>query len=357
MALRRDANGNTASNPGDMLGPPASFGSATREACNVCNPAFGYTINTSECTCKLRATDTANSGYGSGIGCTFVATTTNQLQQELQTGLYSGLQPLRSAQEAVKNFAGKLNPSCDQLGFVPFTGDSNNTTAQNDATRRSKLQCLNWAATQTGNPARCYDPVLGVPLSYTHVLSAVEKHWPEANTDIAVGIREGLEELGVSTPSNPVNSNCTAITNDGSACDRQGLARRVLILITDGKPNANPGNCAPGGGRPDVWDGLIGTEDTDFECAVYYAFLAAQNNVTIHTIGIGPGANLDLLTTIATGVDPHGNEPEIVMFAGASGQFFPAAKPTDLEAIFDAILTQAPSCQPSIYLPLILKQN
>jgi hypothetical protein len=281
------------------------------------------------------------------------------LQDQLVTGLYSGLQPIRSAQEAVKNFARKLNPQFDQLGLVPFTSGGDNTAAQSDATRRSKLQCLQWATNNSaGDAAECYDTTLFPnPISYTNVISVVEKHWAESGTDIAIGLREGLEELGVSTPSNPVNSNCTAIANDGSACDRQGLARRVLILITDGTPNANPGNCAPGGGRPDVWDGLIGTEDTDFECAVYYAFLAAQNNVTIHTIGIGPGANLDLLTTIATGVDPHGNEPDIVMFAGASGQFFPAAKPTDLEAIFDAILTQAPSCQPSIYLPLILKQN
>jgi hypothetical protein len=358
-ALRRRADGLIApTDGGDALGPPASPGSATREACNRCNPAFGYTVNTNECTCRLSSTDTANGGYGAGAGCSIVLTTTNQLQAQFQTGLYSGLQPLRSAQEAVKSFAVKLNPSCNQLGFVPFTGGADNTAAQNDATRRSKLQCLNWAAAQTGNPARCYDPLLGVPLSYTYVLSAVEKHWPETSTDMAVGIREGLEELGVSTPGNPVNSNCTAAANDGSACDRQGLVRRTLILITDGTPNTNPGNCAPGGGRPDLWDGLIGTEDADFECAVYYAFLAAQNNVTVHTIGIGSGATADLLTTIATGIDPRGTDPDVVMFSGASGQYFPAAKPTDLDAIFDLILAQTPSCgvvQLTTYLPTILK--
>jgi hypothetical protein len=167
-----------------------------------------------------------------------------------------------------------------------------------------------------------------------------------------------LEELGVSTPGNPVNSNCTAVANDGSACDRQGLVRRMLILITDGTPNVNPGNCAPGGGRPDVWEGLVGTDDPDFECAVYYAFLAAQNNVTVHTIGIGPGANADFLTTIATGIDPRGTDPDVVMFAGASGLYFPAFKPSDLDIIFDLILAQTPSCgavQLTTYLPTILK--
>jgi secreted protein with Ig-like and vWFA domain len=109
--------------------------------------------------------------------------------------------------------------------------------------------------------------------------------------------------------------------------------------MTDGSPNGNPGNCAPGGGRPDVWDGNLGTSDDDFECAVYYGFLAAQNNVTVYTIGIGAGANQDVLTAMATGWDPRGDDPDVQMFTGGQGQFFPAAKPTDLDLIFDQILS------------------
>jgi uncharacterized repeat protein (TIGR01451 family) len=345
--LRRRADGSTApSDGGAALGPPASPGSATREACNVCNPAFGYTVNPNECSCKLTATDTANDGYGSGLGCSLVATTTNQLSNDL----YSGLQPLRSAQESVKNLARKLNPQCDQLGFVAFTAGSDNDSAQGDGTRRSKLQCLNWASAWLGNTGRCYDPGLGTPLSYTNIISAVERNWPEGGTNIAIGLREGLEELGIDTDGvggQMVTNNCTTSNNDGNACSRGGAAKRILILVTDGQPNANPGNCAPGGGRPDLWDGLVGTEDTDFECSVYYAYLAAQNNITFYTIGIGGGANSDLLTTMATGVDPRGDNPDVVMFSGASGQFFPAAKPSDLEAIFDTLVAPSANCQPS----------
>lgn len=359
-ALRRNATGGTASatDYGNQLGPPASPGSATREACNVCNPAFGYTVNPSQCSCKLRANDTANSGYGSGQDCTTVLNPTNQLQVELETGLYSGLQPLRSAQEAVKNFAKKLNPQSDQLALLPFTAGSDNTTVQSDPTRRSKLQCLRWAAAHTsGGAAECYDTALFTnPISYTQVLSAVEKQWPESVTDIAVGLREGLEELGVSTPGNPVNSNCSTAINDGSSCNRSGTARRIMILLTDGSPDANPGNCAPGSGRPDLWEGLVGTEDQNFECAAYYASLAAANGVTLYTIGIGSSVNFDLLIELATGIDPRGDQADVVVFSGASGQFFPTLKPSDLDAIF-GIISLETSCLPPSYLPIILKNS
>jgi hypothetical protein len=287
-----------------------------------------------------------------------VLNSTNQLQAELESGLYSGLQPLRSAQEAVKNFARRLNPQFDQLALVPFTAGGDNTTAQSDATRRSKLQCLRWAASHApGGTAECYDTTLFAnPISYTQVSSTVEKQWPEAGTDLAVGLREGLEELGVSTPGNPANSNCSAIINDASACDRSGAARRIMILLTDGTPSANPGNCAPGSGRPDLWDGLIGTEDQDFECAAYYAYQAAINNVILYTIGIGAGVDSDLLTELATGTDPRGDQPDVPMFVGAGGQYFLAAKPSDLDAIFGAISFQT-SCLTPSYLPIILKNS
>ncbi|MCL4297918.1 MAG: DUF11 domain-containing protein [Anaerolineae bacterium] len=336
----------------DSLGPPASFGSATREACNKCNPAYGYTVSAMDCTCRKNGGET---GYGTGMGCTYVPniTPTNQLQEQVQTGLYSGNQPMRSAQESVKHLAGQLNPMYDQLGFVAF---SNNTANTND--RRAKLQCLVWALTQLGNPARCYDPGLGTPLGYTNVLSAVEKQWPDSSTNTSLGLREGLEELGIMTPGNPtpVNSgNCTATANDGNTCDRRGPARRMIILMTDGSPNQNTNGtsvpsadrspCAPGSGRPDVWDGILGTEDPDFECAAYYAYLAAQNNILVYTVGIGAGVNHDLLNTVATGIDPRGAQPDVKMFDAQCGQYFAAAKPSDLNLIVEQVLAHARTCQ------------
>jgi uncharacterized repeat protein (TIGR01451 family) len=353
-ALRRqyDASGVALStlaaiDSGDAMGPPASLGSATREACNACNPAYGYVVNPNECTCRRRGNET---GYGTGQYCTVMLspppfTSANMLQAQLETGLYSGLQPLRSAQEAVKTFASRLDPQFDQLGLVPFTGGADNTSAQGDASRRSKLQCLSWATKRFGNTGRCYDPSFGPPITYTNILSAVEKQWPQSSTNIAGGIKEGLEELGI--PGFATNSNCSATINDGSACDRQGAVRRILILMTDGPPNENPGTCAPDGIRPDLWEGLIGTEDPDFECPAYFASIAAANNVTIYTIGIGPGPNGDLLTELATGIDPRGDQPDVQMFNAQCGQYFSATKPTDLEGIFEAILDHARHCTPN----------
>jgi hypothetical protein len=61
--------------------------------------------------------------------------------------------------------------------------------------------------------------------------------------------------------------------------------------------------------------------------------------VTVYTIGIGAGANRDLLTAMATGTDPQGDLPDQTYFVGKGGQYFPAAKPTDLDLIFDQILS------------------
>jgi Flp pilus assembly protein TadG len=350
-------NDSRSSTPGAMLldsngasdiGPRASDGSATREACNPCNPAFGYEIDSTDCICKLNANDNANGGRGSGSGCSSVLTTTNRLEDEL----YSGIQPIRGAQEAVKRFVLRLQPQFDQVGFVAFTTDVIDNEGVNKVSR-SKLQCLRWATLHdpNGNGVQgCYDSSVGTPISYTHVLKAIERQWPVQSTDIAEGLKEGLVELGI--PGHATDSNCTdnvadpaGTDDDGHACDRGGAARRVIILLTDGMPNMNPGSCAPtvGSGRPDLWDGLIGPNDDNFECAMYYAWVAAENNVTVYTIGLGAGANPDLLTAIATGVDPRGgvlnDGNDYTYFNGRGGMYQNASTPDDLDQIFSNILS------------------
>jgi hypothetical protein len=166
----------------------------------------------------------------------------------------------------------------------------------------------------------------------------VERQWSHAGTNIAEGMQQGLVELGA--PGYAINSDCSTTIADGSACDRSGAARKVLILMTDGAPNANPGNCAPGGGRPDLWNGDVSPNDDAFECAVYFAKEAADAGIIVYTIGIGAGAEPDLLTAMAQGVDPHstsGSGQEL-LFDARGGRFFNAAKPSDLDAIFTQIL-------------------
>jgi hypothetical protein len=319
-------------------GPVATAGSATREACNQCNPEFGLTIGQNQCSCKKSPSDTAVSNYlggGTGTGCTEVLETTNQLSNDL----FGDQAPLRNAQEAVKNFAFRLDPKFDQIGFVVFSTDVNN-----DFDKRSKLQCLRWATSYGGaaGVAKCYDPA-NAPISYTTVIQGLENQDNNGATDIAEGMLEGLEELGIPiTTYNPnVDSTCTqgnsaATSNDGHSCDRRGAARKILVLMTDGSPNRNPG-CD----TSFKWRGTEGANNNDYNCAIWYAKKAAENNVIVYTIGIGAGANRSLLEAMATGTDPFPATTDTdkgFYFGSRGGKYYPAAKPSDLDQIFTDIL-------------------
>jgi hypothetical protein len=299
----------------------------------MCNPAFGQVVDPTVCTCQKGPGDTdvvKYQGGGTGEGCTSVSVTTNQLSNDLFHGEED---PIRSAKEAVKNFAERLDPRFDQIGLVGFTNDIRDD--------RVKLQCLQYAKNGHaggGGMAKCFDPTTN-PISFTNVIRAVEDFQPTSSTDISEGMREGLEELGISIPTyNPnVDSLCTNDTDedgDGHACDRRGAARRVLILMTDGSPNKNA-NC------PDAydWRGRFGASTKSYDCSMYFAAQAANNNVTVYTIGIGSGVNIELLTAMATGTDPNPPDGDNgFYFEGRGGKYFPAAKPSDLDGIFDQIL-------------------
>jgi hypothetical protein len=327
-------------------GPTATDGSATREACNVCNPIFGRTVTNAECSCKRNPSDTTASldypAGGSGLACTSVQTETNQL---VASDLFHDVDPLRSAKEAVKNFAVRLDPKFDQIGFVTFSSSVKNGTV-NGLPQRSELQCLRWATKNDIDGVRgCYATD---PISYTTVIQAIEVQNNGGSTNIGQGMLEGLQELGIDVEGDGSDvtyedSDCTAAFNDGHVCDRRGAAQRVLILMTDGSPNQSSG-CSTAAKNDLPWQGndapMLGSNAPDYNCAVYYAREAYKANVTVYTIGIGAGANPDLLWTIATGQDKTGNE-HIYFGDGKArgGKYYNAAKPTDLDAIFGDILS------------------
>lgn len=112
----------------------------------------------------------------------------------LQSDLFHGEEDLlRIAQEAVKHFVAQLDPSSDQIGFVPFGNEVRSL--------RVKLQCLRYAQTALDDPPKCYDPTTN-PISYTAIIRSVELHNATGSTNIAEGVREGLEELGSGTGCN-----------------------------------------------------------------------------------------------------------------------------------------------------------
>jgi hypothetical protein len=239
------------------------------------------------------------------------------------------------AKIAVKKFVQRLQPQLDQVAFVP--------SESNGGESRSKLQCLQWAQRYAGGRSNCYGG--SNPITFTHVLKAIETYQPSTGShDIATGLREGLAELGIGMDedgSNTVDSQCTDGVNhsdnngDGHACDRRGTAKRVLILLTDGTPDENPGGCAPSEGRPDFWDGLAGPDDDNYECAMYYAWQAAQNDVRVYAIGLGEGVNTNLLHAIATGT---GSNHEFY-FEDRGGRTFVASSEQELDQIFFGILS------------------
>ena len=62
------------------------------------------------------------------------------------------------------------------------------------------MQCLRWAgAHEIGGEAKCWSPENN-PISYTHVIQTIEDLSPAGSTNLAMALREGLEELGVSIP-------------------------------------------------------------------------------------------------------------------------------------------------------------
>lgn len=315
-------------------GPAATAGSATREACNYCNPEFGLTIGPAQCSCKKNPTDTAVTGLyqagGSGLGCYRVLTTTNNLSNDL----FADQAPIRNAQEAVKNFAKRLDPKFDQLGFVVF-----DTYVRSDSANRAKLQCLRWAGqNDTDGVAGCYDPGTD-PISYTKVFQGVENQNNNGGTNIAEGMREGLEELGISLEpynSDTITHECSDGSDDGKACDRLGAARRILILMTDGSPNSTSASMC---GSDVKWRGKEGANTAPYNCAIWFAQRAANANVVVYTIGIGSGANQSLLTAMAEGVDPDpASGDNGFYFDKRGGKYYPAVKPSDLDQIFTDIL-------------------
>ena len=67
------------------------------------------------------------------------------------------------------------------------------------------------------------------------------------------------------------------------------------------------------------------TEEAAKDCVMYYGQIAANNNVTIYTIGLGNGVDTELMEAIA-------------VLPGSDGQYFSAASTAQLDGVFEFIL-------------------
>ncbi|HEX9925978.1 MAG TPA: vWA domain-containing protein, partial [Anaerolineae bacterium] len=274
----------------------ATPGSAFRQACNRCNPIYGQTIvEAADCLALV------DNGWN-----TVSTDNTNLLEDDL----FSGYWPLRGAKEAAKRFIRKLDPQRGQVGVVAY----NNTT---DATNRTvKLQCLR---REENNPVSCFTGP--DPISYTTVIDLIERAPSYGSTNIAQGMRDGLEVLGIEADAPGVFNNDCLDTSTSSHCGHGVAARQVMIVMSDGIANVDPDGLCDDADlyQPNTGDVAV---DQANDCVIYYANIAAANGVIIHTIGLGDGIDAGLLATTAN---------------IGSGQFFSPATPDELDAVFDLL--------------------
>ena len=273
----------------DVKDAPPTADSAFRVACDRCNYIFGQDITDAATQCDLLGNEPP---YSLGPY--------NNLNHVLFSDGYSSM---RSAKETVKRFVQNLDPHLDQVGLVSFS--SGNPAA----TKRTELECLRLYGTET-----CL--TTGNPISFTNVLKAAEDIEASAGTNTAEGIQYGLEVLGLNPPDgNSVDNACDA--SEHSACAREGV-KKVLILLTDGNPNGNPGGsfCS---------NADYGYGNVDFDCAIAFAEWAAQQGVIVYAVGIGYGVDEAFILDLGR----YGN-----------GQGFITASSDSLDRVFEAILKE-----------------
>jgi Flp pilus assembly protein TadG len=180
----------------DLRDDPATPGSAQRLAADICNPIFGLTVFPGTCSYL------------------YMSETTNNLNDPL----FSDVEPIRGAQEAIRGFVARLDPKVDQAGFIDFSSDGWQR-AQMECQRASRARQTQAEENESFNTQRadypldhavyseydefvCHDAtevVTGtVPISYTNVFMSIEdSNPPSGDTDIADGLRRGLNMLGV----------------------------------------------------------------------------------------------------------------------------------------------------------------
>ncbi len=194
--------------------------------------------------------------------------------------IYDDLQPIRESLEAAKYFVSQLNPNFDQVGYVTFGSDTD---------VEAELQCLRLEGLDL-----CTSEVVT-----DTVLDALDATRPGGLTNIAGGIRDGIEVL--------MTGQCSE--SDPHRCGRPGAAH-IMILMSDGQPTANPGGCSFPGDPDLAWgDGT----DPDKNCVVFWARRAYGENIIIYTISLGSGADFELMAYVADltgGVHETAESPE-----------------------------------------------
>lgn len=204
----------------------------------------------------------------------------NPMWQQAYDATFDDKQHIRALKEAAKDFIEQVDVAHHQVGLVSYSSR---------ASTDNELECL-WR----GNTC----------VSLDMVADAIEELDPSDATNIGEALLFAINVLEWGP----------------GHYGRPGV-NKVIILVTDGMPNDNTG--VSGCGDPYPHDGGSGTAH---DCAVHMAEVARDNGITIHTIGLGEGADEVLLEWIA---DLTG------------GTHFSAPSKEDMDGIMDQLTQQA----------------
>ncbi|MBN1584560.1 MAG: VWA domain-containing protein, partial [Anaerolineae bacterium] len=296
-------------------GGPADTRGRTGQACNKCNPLYGQRLNVDL--------------NGSGIVGDYEGEVYEDLNRSgriepaeicdnVLDDIFDDQEPIRSAQEAAKNFVKRMRAPFEQVGFVAYS----TKVEQSD---ERELNCIETPGRNGTKPSGqgiwdpetgpdnywiwCYDERQG-PDGYSEPISRRD---PNVTHGSIIG---GIEEMTANGYTNIADGMLKGLNILGSTTGHYGRpsAVKVMILLTDGVANRYPKEC-PG---DDLWpDG--GTAE---DCVIYFAREAETQGVMVFTISLGNGADKPLMAAVAD---------------EANGAWFHAAKGAELDAIFQEI--------------------
>jgi hypothetical protein len=211
-----------------------------------------------------------------------------------QDDLYDDAQPVRAAKEAAKTFVHRLRARFDQVGFVEYETHSKISREMNCIWLRQTVPVGYGPGIwdfETNTPDQawtwCFDhrTAGGTPddsRTGGSVISAIEEIEPAVWTDIAGGLRDGIDVL-----------------KTGEGHYGRPYAKRYIVLMTDGVPNRWPGYPKLQACHADSEAGAS-TEQLARDCANYYAEQAKTAGIRVFVIGLGLGVDEAWLKTITT---------------------------------------------------------
>ncbi len=265
IVITTDPNGSDGSPPSNVSRTGVWSNGRTDWACSPCDARFA----------------------GSPVGCLQGTMTSCQYGPICNVGpnpdrrkddIYDDEQPIRAAIEAAKRFVGMLDYRYDQIGYVSYSSD-----VRTD----SELQCLKRLGRNSCTPQ----------VITNTVIAALDNTTASGGTNIPGGIKQGIMVL--STQSGHYG--------------RPGAAH-IMILMTDGRPNAVPDDTC--WADTSLWPDIPGeniNERRAKDCTIYYAREARNNSIVIYSITLGDSADFELMEAVANmtgGVHRNADRPE-----------------------------------------------